>query len=283
MQTIRSIRALQQWRRRNSSITSPVGFIPTMGALHAGHLDLIRRARQSCESLVVSIFVNPLQFGPQEDLTRYPRSLKKDLQLCRDNHVDVVFLPDQAGLYPSGFQTTITMSKLMNRWEGEHRPIHLQGVATVVTKLLNLVCPEKAYFGQKDYQQYLVIDRLVKDLNLETTIVLCPTIREPNGLAWSSRNLYLGSKERESAAILFQALNEARKAIKKGDQSLNTILKESCKLIFNQSTAKIDYFALCNANTLEPVKKPSGPLVILGAIRLANVRLIDNVLFRVSR
>jgi pantoate--beta-alanine ligase len=165
---------------------------------------------------VVSIFVNPLQFGPQEDLNRYPRSLKRDLDLCRKNQVDVVFMPGQKDLYPNGFQSAVTLSKLMKRWEGEHRPTHLQGVATVVTKLLNLVRPGKAFFGQKDYQQYLVIEQLVKDLNLDVKIIRRQTVRERDGLAWSSRNQYLRPKQRKSATILFNTLWWVREAIKSG-------------------------------------------------------------------
>jgi pantoate--beta-alanine ligase len=253
-----------------------------MGALHPGHLALIKQGRRSCGILVVSIFVNPLQFGPREDLKRYPRSLKKDLDLCRTNSVDVVFVPSQKDLYPNRFQTTVTLSKLMKRWEGEHRPTHLQGVATVVTKLLNLVQPEKAFFGQKDYQQFLVIDQLVKDLNLNVKIVRCPTLRDRDGLAWSSRNQYLGPTERHRATILFRALREAREAIKSGKCSTKNILLESSRKIAEIPNATIDYFTVCQPGTLEPVRLPKGKVVLLGAIRIGRVRLIDNLLFRVS-
>jgi pantoate--beta-alanine ligase len=282
MQTIRSVRALQNWRRRQQSTKGTIGFVPTMGALHPGHLALIQRARRSCETLVVSIFVNPLQFAPQEDLGRYPRSLKRDLDLCRKNGVDVVFMPGQKDLYPNRFQTAVSLSQLMQRWEGEHRPAHLQGVATVVTKLLNLVQPGKAFFGQKDYQQYLVIDQLVKDMNLDVKIVRCQTVRERDGLAWSSRNRYLKPNQRQSATILFKTLLAAREAIKSGRRSTKIILQESLRRFASIPNTTIDYFAVCDAGTLEPIKVAKGDIVLVGAIRIGSVRLIDNLLLRVS-
>jgi len=252
-----------------------------MGALHPGHLALIQQARRSCQALVVSIFVNPLQFGPQEDLKRYPRSLKRDLDLCRENDVDVVFMPGQKDLYATRFQTAVSLNKLMQRWEGKHRPTHLQGVATVVTKLLNIVQPQKAFFGQKDYQQYLVIDQLVKDLNLNVKIVRCPTVRDQDGLAWSSRNQYLGPKQRQSATILYKTLLAAREAIKSRGGTTKIILKESSRKIASMPNATIDYLAVCDAGTLEPVKVAKGDIVILGAIRIGKVRIIDNLLLRI--
>ena len=252
-----------------------------MGALHPGHLALIQRARRSCKTLVVSIFVNPLQFGPQEDLKRYPRALKRDLDFCRKNDVDVVFMPSQKDLYPNRFQTTVSLSQLMKRWEGEHRPTHLQGVATVVTILLNLVRPGKAFFGQKDYQQYLVIDQLVKDLNLGVKIVRCSTVRDRDGLAWSSRNQYLGPKQRQNATVLFKTLVAGREAIKTGQCATKVFLQKSKRMIASIPNITLDYFAVCDARTLEPVDVAKGNIVLLGAIRIGKVRLIDNLLYRV--
>ncbi|UCE64532.1 MAG: pantoate--beta-alanine ligase, partial [Nitrospirota bacterium] len=276
MRVIRSVRALQNWRRRQLSTKGTIGFVPTMGALHPGHLALIQRARRSCKTLVVSIFVNPLQFGPKEDLKRYPRALKRDLDLCRKNDVDVVFMPSQKDLYPNRFQTGVSQSQLMQRWEGAHRPTHLHGVATVVTKLLNLVQPGKAFFGQKDYQQYLVIDQLVKDLNLDVKIVRCATVRDQDGLAWSSRNQYLGPKQRQNATILFKALVATREAINAGQRATKVILRKSSRRIASIPNITIDYFAVCDAGTLEPVNVAKGKIVLLGAIRIGQVRLIDN-------
>ena len=253
-----------------------------MGALHPGHLALIQRARRSCRILVVSIFINPLQFGPKEDLNRYPRALKRDLDLCRSHDVDVVFMPGQKDLYSNRFQTRISQSQLMQRWEGAHRPTHLQGVATVVTKLLNLVQPGKAFFGQKDYQQYLVIDQLVKDLNLDVKIVKCSTVRDRDGLAWSSRNQYLGPNQRQNATILFKTLVAAREAIQAGQRETKVILRQASRKIGSISNITLEYFAVCEAGTLEPVKVAKGNIVLLGAIRIGKVRLIDNLLLRVQ-
>ena len=252
-----------------------------MGALHPGHLSLIQRARKSCGTVVVSIFVNPLQFGPREDFQRYPRTLKRDLELCRNNQVDVVFMPGQKDLYPDGFQTTVSLTQLMKRWEGEHRPTHLQGVATVVTKLLTLVRPHQAFFGQKDYQQYLVIDRLVKDLNLGSKIVRCPTVRERDGLAWSSRNQYLRPEQRQGAKMLFQTLRAAREAIQSGQRSTKHILKGAFRRMRSIPNTTIDYVAICDAKTLEPLKVAKRNIVLVGAVRIGGVRLIDNLLMRV--
>lgn len=254
-----------------------------MGALHPGHLALIQRARRSCRTVVVSIFVNPLQFGPQEDFRRYPRTLRRDLDLCQENKVDVVFMPGQKDVYPPGFQTTVSLAKLMQRWEGQHRPTHLQGVATVVAKLLNLVRPDKAFFGQKDYQQYLVIDQLVKDLNLDVKIVRCATVREDDGLACSSRNQYLTHAQRRSATVLFNALSAAKAAIKTGQGSTRKILQILSRSIRSSPNTSVDYLAVCDARTLEPVNIAKGTIVLLGAIRIGKVRLIDNLLMKVPK
>ena len=279
MQIIRSVRALQTWRRKHDTLhQASIGLVPTMGALHAGHLSLIQRARRSCKTVIVSLFVNPLQFGPEEDLKRYPRPLSADLKLCERIGVDVVFLPSRQELYPIDFQTSVKVLHLTRRWEGEHRPTHFEGVTTIVTKLLNLVRPHRAYFGQKDYQQYLVMKQLTKDLNVPTTIALCPTIREKDGLALSSRNQYLSTKQRQEASTLFKALRDGKAKIQSGHQSASAIVRELRKRLASERTIKIDYIAVCDAQTLEPVKEMRGKIVLLGAIRIGGVRLIDNVL-----
>lgn len=282
MQIIRSVRALQSWRRKQETLLhNSIGLVPTMGALHAGHLSLIQRARRSCETVVVSLFVNPLQFGPKEDLKRYPRPISADVKLCQQMGVDVVFLPSRKELYPNDFQSSVKVLHLTRRWEGEHRPSHFQGVTTVVTKLLNLVRPDRALFGQKDYQQYLVVRQLAKDLNMETKIVLCPTIRETDGLAMSSRNQYLSVQQRQVATTLFKTLWAGRERIQRGQKSAGTILREMKKRLTSESAIKIDYVAVCDAKTLEPVKEAKGKVVLLGAIHIGHVRLIDNLLLRV--
>ena len=204
MRIIRSIRGLQVWRRNHNG--QNIGFVPTMGALHEGHLSLISQARKRCSTVVASIFVNPLQFGPKEDLAKYPRTIKSDLQLCRESGVDVLFCPSMEGFYPPDFQTSVRVTRLSQRWEGEARPTHFEGVTTVVSKLLCLVRPHRSYFGQKDYQQLLVIKQMVQDLNMDTKIIQCATIREPDGLALSSRNRYLLEVQRRRAASLSAGL-----------------------------------------------------------------------------
>jgi pantoate--beta-alanine ligase len=248
MRIIRSIRGLQTWRRKQNSQNTKIGFVPTMGAFHEGHLSLIRQARKHCQNVVVSIFVNPLQFGPAEDLSRYPRTVKSDQALCREAGVDLLFWPSSAEFYPKDFQTSVTVNQLSQRWEGEARPTHFEGVTTVVTKLLCQVCPNQAYFGQKDYQQLLVVKQLVQDLNIDTRIVACPTIRESDGLALSSRNRFLSESQRRQAVSVSAALRQGVKAIKLGKRHVPTIQREM--------------------------------MVLLVAVRLGDIRLIDNMLVK---
>jgi pantoate--beta-alanine ligase len=253
-----------------------------MGALHAGHRSLIQRARETCQTVVVSIFVNPLQFGPAEDYRHYPRALSHDLEICREEHVDVVFAPQLDELFPSQFQTTVTVGELSKRWEGAHRPNHFQGVTTIVTKLLNLVRPAHTFFGQKDYQQCVVIQQLVKDLELNTQVILCPTVRDADGLALSSRNQYLTASQRQQQAhLLYQALSAGKRAMTKGQYAAKEIGKIMHKVVKTDRDIAIDYLDCCHALTLEPLKHVEGKVVLLGAIRLGNVRLIDNLLVRV--
>lgn len=252
-----------------------------MGALHAGHRSLIQRARETCETVVVSIFVNPLQFGPKEDYRHYPRDLIRDLKICEEERVDVVFAPQLAALFPLRFQTTVTVGVLSKRWEGESRPSHFQGVTTIVTKLLNLARPTHTFFGQKDYQQCVVIQQLVKDLELTTKIILCPTIRDTDGLALSSRNQYLTPLQRQQAKLLYQALSAGKQAIAKGKYTNKDICQTMHRVVNTHHGISVDYLVCCDAMTLEPLKQVEGKVVLLGAIRLGKVRLIDNLLVRV--
>lgn len=254
-----------------------------MGALHAGHRSLIQRARRTCRTVVVSLFVNPLQFGPTEDYRRYPRDLSQDLAYCREEHVDLVFLPKSETLYPQDFQTTVTVSTLAQRWEGEHRPTHFQGVTTVVTKLLNLVRPTHAFFGQKDYQQYCVIRQLVKDLDLDTRITLCPTVRDADGFALSSRNRYVTTSQRQRALILYQALSAGKQAITGGLRRADLIEKKMAKVLGAGQGLSVEYLACCDARTLEPLARLRETVVLLGAIRIGGVRFIDNLIVRIGR
>ena len=254
-----------------------------MGALHAGHVSLIRQARKQCSLVVVSIFVNPLQFGPAEDLSRYPRPVKSDKQMCQEAGVDLLFWPSKEELYPKDFQTSVKVNRLSQRWEGEARPTHFEGVTTVVTKLLSLVRPHRAFFGQKDYQQILVIKQLVQDLNIDTKIVRCRTIRESDGLALSSRNRYLSERQRKQAVSLSAALKHGVQAIKQGSTNVRIIHSSIQKILRKISGVKVEYLAACDAETLEPITSINGKVVLLGAIQIGNVRLIDNMVAKRSQ
>ena len=278
MRIIRSIRALQDWRRKHEN--QKIGFVPTMGALHEGHLSLIRQARKHCSMVVVSIFVNPLQFGPAEDLSRYPRTVKIDQQWCRDSGVDLLFWPSSEEFYPKDFQTSVKVNRLSQRWEGEIRPTHFEGVTTVVTKLLCLIQPNRSYFGQKDYQQLLIIKQMVQDLNIDTKIIRCPTIRESDGLALSSRNRFLSESQRRKAVSLSAALKQGVQAIKQGATNVRIIQSSMQKMLRKISGVKIEYLAVCDAKTLEPLTSVKGEVVLLGAIQIGNIRLIDNLLVK---
>ncbi len=283
MRIIRSIRGLQTWRRKQDGQHAKIGFVPTMGALHEGHLSLIRQARKHCQNIVVSIFVNPLQFGPAEDLSRYPRTVKSDQKLCREAGVDLLFWPSSTEFYPKDFQTSVTVDRLSQRWEGEARPTHFEGVTTVVTKLLFLVRPNHAYFGQKDYQQLLVVKQLVHDLNINTRIVRCPTVRESDGLALSSRNRYLSESQRRQAASLSVALRQGAQAIEQGASNVRIIQNSMRKILREISEVKVEYLGVCDVNTLDPHTHVKGEVVLLGAIQIGKIRIIDNLLVRRTR
>ncbi len=283
MRIIRSIRGLQTWRRKQDSQKAKIGFVPTMGALHEGHLSLIRQARIHCQNVVVSIFVNPMQFGPAEDLSRYPRTAKIDQQLCREAGVDLLFWPSSKEFYSKDFQTSVRVDRLSQRWEGEARPTHFEGVTTVMTKLLCQVRPGRAYFGQKDYQQLLVVKQLVQDLNIDTRIVRCPTIRESDGLALSSRNRYLSESQRHQAVNVSAALRQGVKSIKLGKRHVATIQREMKKILGKSDGMAIEYLAVCDAKNLEPLTWAKGNMVLLGAVRLGDIRLIDNMLANATK
>jgi pantoate--beta-alanine ligase len=278
MKTIRTARVMAAWSAAHHREGVTIGLVPTMGALHAGHRALIRAARLSCDAVVVSLFVNPTQFGPNEDFSRYPRKSKADAALCKKEGVDVLFAPPVEEIYPDGFQTTVVVPKLARRWEGELRPGHFAGVATVVTKLLALVRPTVAVFGQKDFQQAALIKRLVEDLNLGARVIVYPTVREADGLALSSRNMYLTAAQRRAAPVLFQALLAGRAAIRAGVRSGAGIRQTMRRVVGQESLAEVDYLAVCDPDTLEPLARVRERAVLLGAIRIGRVRLIDNLL-----
>ena len=255
-----------------------IGFVPTMGALHEGHRALIREARLRCDALVVSIFVNPTQFGPQEDLAKYPRPLSQDRALCRKEGVDVCFEPAVEAMYPNGFQTIVALPTIARRWEGEVRPHHFSGVATVVTKLFGMVRPQIALFGQKDFQQSALVRQLVKDLNLGVKIVVYPTVREADGLAMSSRNVYLSPDERIRAATLYKSLQTGAEAIRSGVTDGEAVRSAMAQVLKEEPALTIDYLAVCDPHTLEPLSAVTSRVVLLGAARIGSVRLIDNFL-----
>ena len=266
-------------RARQSGMT--VGFVPTMGALHEGHLSLIRRARGEHHRVAVSVFVNPLQFGPREDYARYPRNEVQDVRLCRDAGADWLFLPRARSLYPPGFAATVDPGPLGDLWEGAVRPGHFRGVATVVLKLLHLVEPDEIYLGLKDFQQARVIQIVARDLDLPVRVTACPTVRERDGLALSSRNAYLSRDERARAPGLIRALREGRALALEGvTESRRILARVRARLRREARPDKVDYLAIVDPTTLEPVGRVEDLGLMLAAIRLGKTRLIDNLYFR---
>jgi pantoate--beta-alanine ligase len=254
----------------------PVGFVPTMGYLHEGHLSLVRRAREENETVVVSIFVNPTQFGPKEDFKSYPRDTEHDLGLLEEL-TDICFMPESAEIYPPGFDSWVEPGAIASRLEGAARPGHFRGVTTVVAKLFNIVRPDRAYFGQKDAQQLAVIKKMVADLNMNLAVVACPTVREPDGLAMSSRNTYLNAVQREAAVVLHRALNLAGKRWKQGEKDAGTIRHEMTELIEKEPLAEIDYVSVADTATLKEIHRLKPPALVSLAVRFGKTRLIDNV------
>lgn len=277
MKIVRSIpeikREIAQFHRKGRII----GFVPTMGALHEGHLSLMRKARHQCGVVVVSIFVNPTQFGPNEDYKRYPRDFRSDARKCKGVGVDILFAPAARQIYPQGHRTLVTVGGLGEVLEGASRPGHFAGVATIVLKLLNIVKPAMAYFGQKDYQQTVVIRRMVKDLNLDAKIIVGPTVREPDGLAMSSRNQYLSASERRAAACLFRALQEGKAMIQNGERDAAKVRSALTHRVSQEPLAKIDYMTVVDLKTLEEIKEVRGPALLTLSVWIGRTRLIDNV------
>ncbi len=255
-----------------------VGIVPTMGYLHQGHASLIERARRDCRTVVVSIFVNPTQFGPQEDFSQYPRDVARDLDLCRASGADVVFAPrTPAEIYPQGHHTFVDVEHLQDRWEGAARPGHFRGVATVVTLLFRIVRPAFAYFGEKDFQQLQIVRRLSQDLHLDVDIVPCPTVRESDGLACSSRNVYLSPTEREQAPALYRALTAAQSALQQGVSDAAALRALMEDIIAHTPGARLDYAAVVDPASLEPITTVESEARALLAIHLGDVHLIDNM------
>jgi pantoate--beta-alanine ligase len=271
VKTIAEARALRQ------QLGGTVGFVPTMGYLHEGHLALVKQARIENSAVIVSIYVNPTQFGPREDFGNYPRDLNRDLELLQGEGVDIVFVPSDKEMYPSEFSSWVDVEKVTEQLEGTSRPGHLKGVATVVAKLFNIVQPTRAYFGQKDAQQAVVIKRMVADLNMGIEIVVVPTVRESNGLAMSSRNIYLSPGERQAATILFKALTLAWQLWQGGEKDSGRIHRQMTSLIQKEPLAQIDYVSIADAETLEELNLIDRPALASLAVRIGKTRLIDNM------
>jgi pantoate--beta-alanine ligase len=277
MLTIRTRRALRTWAQGRRAAGQRIGFVATMGALHEGHASLIRAARRTTDAVAVSIFVNPLQFDSNMDLRRYPRPIAEDIHLCRREGADIVFVPRVGDLYPESFQTTVRVRDLTERFEGRSRPGHFDGVTTVVTKLFHLIGPDVAFFGQKDYQQVVVLKQMVRDLDLPIHIVRCRTVRERDGLALSSRNRFLSAPERKAARAIFGALTAARALIRGGERSGRKLRHAMVRGIKREPLARLDYAAVADAATLVELRVLRDRAVLLLAVWIGDTRLIDNM------
>lgn len=279
MQVTTDIHSTKQYCRKKKFEHKKIGLVPTMGALHAGHLSLIKSARASCDFLVVSIFINPAQFGPAEDLEKYPRDLTADLKLCQEQAVDIVFVPSAKEVYPEDFSTWVEVTGGFTEiLEGVSRPNHFRGVATVVAKLFNIILPDFSYFGEKDYQQALIIKKMVQDLDMDTQIVSMPTVREKDGLACSSRNIYLKPEERKAATVLYKSLLAAKTVVRNGEKDSSSVRACMEELIAREVLAEIDYIAIVDAENLQKLEQIQGRALIALAVKIGKTRLIDNVL-----
>jgi len=281
MLTCHTIAEIREFVRNARAEGKTIGFVPTMGYLHQGHLELMRRAKESCDVVVISIFVNPTQFGPKEDFAQYPRDLERDLRMAEDVGVDAVFNPSTEEMYPAGYCTYVEVERITEKLCGLSRPGHFRGVATVVTKLFNIVNPDQAFFGQKDAQQVLVIKRMVADLNLNVEVVTVPTVREADGLAMSSRNVYLNAEQRQAALVLSRSLQKAAEAVAAGQQDVSVIRQLVVGMIEAEPLAEIDYVEIYSYPDLEPVDKIQGPALLALAVKIGQTRLIDNTILGV--
>ena len=256
-----------------------IGFVPTMGYLHKGHISLIKKAKEECDYVVVSIFVNPTQFCPGEDFDRYPRDIKRDIKILENEKVDLLFYPDIDEMYKKDHKTWVIVDEISDIYEGKFRPGHFKGVCTVVIKLFNIIQPDKAYFGWKDFQQLIIIKKMVDDLNIPVEIIGCPTIREDDGLAASSRNVYLNEEDRKKALCLYKALKKIEEMIKKEKiYDCEVLIKEGKKIIEKEEGVEIQYLDIVNMDNMKKIEKIEGRVAIIGAIKIGNVRLIDNLI-----
>jgi pantoate--beta-alanine ligase len=275
--TIAEMRAASRSARREGK---RLGFVPTMGALHEGHLSLMRAARAQCNVVAVSIFVNPLQFGPTEDLAKYPRNFERDVELLEKESVDLLFAPTPEEMYPAGAVTYVTVEGLSEKLCGKSRPGHFRGVTTAVAKLFHIVEPDLAFFGQKDAAQATIIRRMVRDLNLPVEIVVCPIVREPDGLAMSSRNAYLSPQERKSAQILNRSLTEVKNRFDQGERHAAKLMKAGKQALAQEPTVRLDYFEIVDPATLDPMPELTRAALVAVAAFVGGTRLIDNILLK---
>ncbi len=280
MEVLSKISAIKAAINKRKFSGKSVGFVPTMGFLHEGHLSLVRESLRRTDFTVVSIFVNPTQFGPKEDLQEYPRDFEKDSALLEELGVDIVFVPDDQEMYPEGFKTYVDVTDLQDKFEGRSRPGHFRGVCTVLLKFFTIVNPDIAYFGQKDAQQALIIKKMVRDLNLDVEIQALPTIREEDGLVLSSRNVYLTKDQRKAALCLVESLREANRLIEAGEKDPQIIKSEMTRLIGAEPLASLDYIAIVDLENLDPLDKIKGETLIAVAVFFGKVRLIDNMIVR---
>ncbi|MBU1055109.1 MAG: pantoate--beta-alanine ligase [Proteobacteria bacterium] len=281
MKKIYKINDMQQYSDRIRENAECLAFVPTMGFLHEGHLALLKKARKLADVVVASIFVNPSQFGPGEDLESYPRNIERDLELMEKEHVDAVFIPDAKDIYPDRFQTYVELQSLPEHLCGLSRPVLFKGVATIVSKLFNIVKPHIAVFGQKDFQQLLVIKQMVCDLNYDIEIVGVPTVREKDGLAMSSRNSYLSQEERIHALSLYKSLNKALEMAKAGERDTSKIIKEATDIIISCPDSTIDYIMICDSETLKNLDTIDRPALMALAVKIGTTRLIDNMILQI--
>ena len=273
-QTIEDARAISRSAKHSGK---RVGLVPTMGALHEGHLSLVRAAKTRCDVVAVSIFVNPTQFGPSEDFSKYPRDFERDQELLQKEGVDLVFAPSVDEMYPPGAPTYVTVEALSERLCGRSRPGHFRGVTTVVSKLFQISEPDKAFFGQKDAAQAAVIRRMVRDLNFPVEIVVCPIVREPDGLAMSSRNAYLDPQQRDSALVLYRSLSRVQEMFKAGERQISRLLSAGKEMFVQEPSVRLDYFEIVDPESLEPVAQIAKPALVAVAAFLGSTRLIDNL------
>ncbi|MCA9400075.1 MAG: pantoate--beta-alanine ligase [Candidatus Omnitrophica bacterium] len=278
MKIYRNINSLRKHIHRLKQQNQTIGFVPTMGALHEGHLSLLRKSRRENDVTILSVYVNPTQFGPNEDFTSYPRPEKKDIFLAKKENVDIIFYPSDKTMYSEEHCSFISVAVLSDRLCGRSRPGHFQGVATIVAKLLHLVSPDRLYLGQKDAQQATIVKRMILDLNFDVKIRVCPIIREKDGLALSSRNVYLNEVQRQEAPILYAALKKAKLAVKSGETNATNILEKIREIILTRTSGTVDYVACVDQTTLEPIQKITQSSLIVLAVYFGKTRLIDNII-----